>query len=264
MITNQQSRTRIDEIAEGIFRISTPVMALGGFTFNQYLIGDEQPLLFHTGPRRMFPLVSEAIAAVMPLSRLRYVGLSHFEADECGALNEFLAAAPGAEPVCGQIAAMVSVDDVADRKARALADGESLPLGRHSVRWLDAPHVPHGWECGFLFEEHTGTLLCGDLFTQGGAEHVPLTEADILGPSEAMRDGLDYFAHGANTRPVLERLAMLAPTTLACMHGAAWRGDGTALLRALADSVEGPLTAVTAATSAGAGSFRGDSRPSAF
>ena len=134
MITNQQSRTRIDEVAEGIFRICTPVTALGGFTFNQYLIVDEQPLLFHTGPRRMFPLVSEAIVAVMPLARLRYVGLSHFEADECGALNEFLAAAPGAEPVCGRIAAMVSVDDVADRKARALAHGESIPLGRHSVR----------------------------------------------------------------------------------------------------------------------------------
>jgi flavorubredoxin len=239
MITNQQLRTRIDEVAEGIFRISTPVTALGGFTYNQYLIVDEQPLLFHTGPRRMFPLVSEAIAAVMPLSRLRYVGLSHFEADECGALNEFLAASPGAEPVCGQIAAMVSVDDVADRKARALGDGEALQLGRHSLRWLDAPHVPHGWECGFLFEEHTATLLCGDLFTQGGAEHPPLTESDILGPSEALRSGLDYFAHAVNTRRVLERLATLAPTTLACMHGAAWRGDGAALLRALAGSLEG-------------------------
>jgi flavorubredoxin len=261
MITNQESRTRIDEIAEGIFRISTPVTELGGFTFNQYLIVDEQTLLFHTGPRRMFPLVSEAIAAVMPLSRLRYVGLSHFEADECGALNEFLAAAPGAEPVCGRIAAMVSVDDVADRKARALADGESLPLGRHSVRWLDAPHVPHAWECGFLFEEKTDTLLCGDLFCQGGAEHVPLTESDILGPSEAMRCGLDYYAHGAHTRPVLERLAALAPTTLACMHGSAWRGDGAKLLRALADCVESSPAAALAAASASAGSPRGESRP---
>jgi len=239
MITNPQSRTRIDEVAEGIFRISTPVSVVpGGFTFNQYLIADEQPMLFHTGPRRMFPLVREAIAAVLPPSRLRYVGFSHFEADECGALNELLAQAPDAEPVCGQIAAMVSVDDVADRKARALADGESLPLGRHSVRWLDAPHVPHGWECGFLYEEATGTLLCGDLFTQGGAEHVPVTETDILGPSEAMRRGLDYWAHAPNTRSALERLASLAPTTLAVMHGSAWRGDGAALLRALADRLE--------------------------
>ncbi|MBL8115878.1 MAG: MBL fold metallo-hydrolase [Acidobacteria bacterium] len=244
MITNQDSRTSIDEIAQGIYRISTPVTVLpGGFTFNQYLIAGEQPTLFHTGPRRMFPLVSEAIAAVLPPAQLRYVGFSHFEADECGALNEFLAVAPNAEPLCGQIAAMVSVNDVADRPARALANGESLSLGGHSVRWMDAPHVPHGWECGFLYEESTGTLLCGDLFTQGGAEHVPITEADILGPSEAMRAGLDYWAHSRDTRAILERMAALEPTTLAVMHGSAWRGNGGALLRALADSLEGTLRA---------------------
>lgn len=244
MITNQDSRTSIDEIAQGIYRISTPVTVLpGGFTFNQYLIAGEQPTLFHTGPRRMFPLVSEAIAAVLPPAQLRYVGFSHFEADECGALNEFLAVAPNAEPLCGQIAAMVSVNDVADRPARALANGESLSLGGHSVRWMDAPHVPHGWECGFLYEESTGTLLCGDLFTQGGAEHVPITEADILGPSEAMRAGLDYWAHSRDTRAILERMAALEPTTLAVMHGSAWRGNGGALLRALADSLEGTLHA---------------------
>jgi flavorubredoxin len=239
MITNREAGTRVDEVAEGIFRISTPVTVLpGGFTFNQYLLVDEEPLLFHTGPRRMFPLVREAVAAVIPVERLRYVGLSHFEADECGALNEFLAVAPGAVPVCGRIAAMVSIDDVADRKARALADGETLALGRHRVRWFDTPHVPHGWECGYLFEEHTRTLLCGDLFTQGGAEHAPVTEADILGPSEAMRAGLDYWAHATNTTAVLERLAAAEPSTLACMHGAAWRGDGGVLLRALAERLE--------------------------
>jgi flavorubredoxin len=239
MITNSEAGTRIDEIADGIFRISTPVSALpGGFTFNQYLVADDQPLLFHTGPRRMFPLVREAITSVMPVERLRYLGLSHFEADECGALNEFLEVAPAAEPVCGQIAAMVSVDDVADRKARALADGEKLVLGNHAVRWLDTPHVPHGWECGYLFEESTKTLLCGDLFTQGGAQHPPVTESDILEPSEAMRSGLDYWAHATSTRVTLERLAALAPLTLACMHGAAWRGDGGTLLRALADRLE--------------------------
>jgi len=217
----------------------------GGFTFNQYLIVDDEPLLFHSGPRRMFPLVSEAVAAVMPLERLRYVGLSHFEADECGALNEFLAAAPQAAPVCGKIAAMVSVDDFASRPPRALADGEALALGRHQVRWLDTPHVPHGWECGFLFEERTSTLLCGDLFTQGGAEHAPVTESDVLGPSEAMRAGLDYYAHGRNTRQSLERLAALKPSTLACMHGAAWRGDGRRLLLNLADCLEAePVAAV--------------------
>jgi flavorubredoxin len=239
MITNQTSGTRIDEVAEGMYRISTPVtVAVGGFSFNQYLIVDEEPLLFHTGPRRMFPLVREAIDAVLPAQRLRHVGLSHFEADECGALNEFLAVAPQAAPVCGRIAAMVSVDDFADRKARALADGESLVLGRHTVRWLDAPHVPHAWECGFLFEERTRTLLCGDLFTQPGAVHPALTSTDILGPSEAMRAELDYWAHSTGTHPTLERLAGLRPTTLACMHGSAWEGDGATLLRALADSLE--------------------------
>jgi glyoxylase-like metal-dependent hydrolase (beta-lactamase superfamily II) len=130
---------------------------------------------------------------------------------------------------------MVSVDDVASRKARALADGEALELGRHRVRWFDTPHVPHGWECGYLFEESTKTLLCGDLFTQGGAEHAPITESDILGPSEAMRTQMDYYAHGTNTRASLERLAALGPATLACMHGSAWKGDGGALLLALAD-----------------------------
>jgi flavorubredoxin len=239
MITNPGSGTRVDEVADGIYRISTPVTLLpGGFSFNQYLVLDEAPLLFHTGPRRMFPLVSEAIAAVLPLDRLRYLGFSHFEADECGALNELLAVAPHAVPVCGQIAAMVSVDDVATRPARALADGEVLELGRRRVRWLDAPHVPHGWECGFLFEESTRTLLCGDLFTQGGADHVPVTESDILGPSEAMRAGMDYFAHSPGTRTILERLAALDPSTLACMHGSAWRGDGRRLILDLADSLE--------------------------
>jgi len=239
MITNSASGTRVDEVADGIYRISTPVTILpGGFSFNQYLVVDEQPLLFHTGPRRMFPLVREAVAAVMPVDRLRYVGLSHFEADECGAMNEFLAVAPQAVPVCGRIAAMVSVDDVADRKARALADGETLVVGRHRLTWLDTPHVPHAWECGFLFDETTRTLLCGDLFTQGGAEHAPVTESDILGPSEAMRAALDYYAHGKSTRPTLERLAALRPRTLACMHGSAWQGDGQKLILALADSLD--------------------------
>jgi flavorubredoxin len=240
MITNRTSGTRIDEVAEGIYRISTPVTVVpGGFSFNQYLIADQEPLLFHTGPRRLFPLVKEAIEAVLPPSRLRHVGLSHFEADECGAMNEFLAVAPDATPLCGQIAAMVSVDDFADRKARALADGESLGLGHREVRWLDTPHVPHAWECGFLFEERTRTLLCGDLFTQPGAEHAPLTRDDILEPSEAMRGALDYWAHSTATRATLERLAALAPRTLACMHGSAWEGDGASLLRALADRIEG-------------------------
>ena len=237
MNTNAQSGTNVHEIAEGIYRINTPVSIPGGpgkFNFNQYLIGDDAALLFHTGPRRLFSLVRDAVSRVMPVERMRYVGLSHFEADECGALNEWLAAAPHAEPICGQIAAMVSINDVADRPPRALADGEVLNLGRHTVRWFDTPHTPHGWDCGLMMEGTTRTLLCGDLFTQGGSGETPLTEGDILAPSEAFRAPLDYFAHAPDTSAILERLAREQPTTLACMHGSAWRGDGAQLLKTLA------------------------------
>jgi flavorubredoxin len=240
MITNTQSRTNIQEIADGIYRINTPVPMAGGagyFSFNQYLIVDDAPMLFHTGLRQLFPLVQEAIGAVIPLQSLRYVGLSHFESDECGALNLFLGAAPQAVPVCGQIAAMVSVNDFADRPPRALADSEDLSLGRHTMRWFDTPHVPHAWECGLMTESSTRTFFCGDLFTQGGPGELALTEADILGPSEAFRKPMDYFAHAPQTRASLERLALERPTTLACMHGSAWRGDGAALLKALATAL---------------------------
>jgi flavorubredoxin len=238
MITNTQSGTRVDEIAPGIYRISTPVKEFpGGFSFNQYLIADEEPLLFHSGPRRMSPLVREAIAAVMPVERLRWVGLSHVEADECGGLNELLAVAPKAQPLCSRVAAMVSVDDIADRPARPLGDGEVLGLGKARVRWLDTPHLPHGWDCGYLFEETTKTLLCGDLFTQPGAQNPPVTEGDILGPSEAMREGMDYFAHSEGSRALFEKVADTQPRTLACMHGSAWSGDGRQLLLELADAV---------------------------
>jgi flavorubredoxin len=176
----------------------------------------------------------------MPLERLRFVGLSHFEADECGALNQFLAAAPNAVPVCGQIAALVSVNDYADRAPRALADGEELALGARTIKWFDTPHVPHAWECGLMLETSTRTFFCGDLFTQGGGGDVALTESDILGPSEAFRRPMDYFAHAPQTRAVLERLARESPTTLACMHGSAWRGDGARLLRELAAVLEHP------------------------
>lgn len=236
MITNTQSRTNIQEIADGIYRINTPISVSGGpghFSFNQYLIMDEAPMLFHTGMRQLFPLVQEAISAVIPVQSLKYVGLSHFESDECGALNLFLEAAPQAVPVCGRVAAMVSVTDFANRPPQALADSEELSLGRHTVRWFDTPHVPHAWECGLMMESSTRTLLCGDLFTQGGPGDLALTESDILGPSEAFRKPMDYFAHAPQTRTTLERLALELPTTLACMHGSAWRGDGAALLRAL-------------------------------
>jgi flavorubredoxin len=240
MITNAQSGTNIHEIAAGIYRINTPLALPGDlkFSFNQYLIVDEAPLLFHTGMRRLFPLVSEAIAAVLPLERLRYVGLSHFEADECGAMNDFLRVAPNAIPVCGEIAALTSIGDFADRAPRALADGEELALGLHTVRWFDTPHVPHAWECGLMLDTATRTFFCGDLFTQGGAGDDALTEADILGPSEAFRKPMDYFAHAPSTRAQLERHARDTPATLACMHGSAWRGDGAQLLRELAATIE--------------------------
>lgn len=234
--SSHASGTDVHEVAEGIYRISTPVTfpGGGGFTFNQYLVADDAALLFHTGPRRLFPLVREAVASVLPPERLRYIGFSHVEADECGSLNEWLAAAPHAVPLCGTVAAMVSIEDLADRAPRVLADGEALALGAHTVRWLDAPHLPHGWDCGFLAEERTATLLCGDLFTQGGSGLPPLTEADILAPSEAFRRRMDYFSHTRDAGALLEKLAATKPALLACMHGSAWQGDGAALLRALA------------------------------
>ena len=239
-ITNTRSGTNVHGVADGIYRINTPVIiegGPGGFSFNEYLVVDDEPLIFHTGPRKMFPLVREAVASVLPVERLRYIAFSHVEADECGSLNEWLAVAPQSSPLCGTVAALVSVNDLADRPARALGDGEMLSLGKHSVRWFDTPHLPHAWECGFLMEERTKTLLCGDLFTQGGADLPTLTESDILVPSEAFRHGMDYFSHTKNARDMLERLACTEPATLACMHGSAWRGDGAKLLRALADAL---------------------------
>ena len=237
-VTNSESGTNVHEVADGIYRINTPVKipGAGGFSFNQYLILDDEPLLFHTGPRKMFPLVQQAVASLMPVDRLRYLGFSHVEADECGALNEWLSAAPHSIPVCGAVAAMVSIGDLADREPRPLADGELLRLGSRAVRWLDAPHLPHGWDCGFLSEETTSTLLCGDLFTQAGADLPPVSESDILGPSEAFRHAMDYFSHTRDAKNLIGKLAATRPTTLACMHGSAWRGDGAALLRALGDS----------------------------
>ena len=239
MITNSTGGTNLHEIASGIYRINTPVRNPDGseFNFNQYLVIDDEPLLFHTGPRRMFPLVAEAIANVLPVERLRHVAFSHFEADECGSLNDLLAAAPDAVAVCSQVAAMVSVNDIASRPPRALADGEVLRTGRRAFKWFDTPHVPHGWECGFMMDLTSRTLLCGDLFTQGGPGGVAITEGDILGPSEAFRLAMDYYAHAPQTAATLDRLAREQPQVLACMHGSAWRGDGAKLLRALAHSL---------------------------
>jgi len=242
--TNSATGTNVHEISDGIFRISTPVppQAMpGGFTFNQFLVVDDEPLLFHTGMRALFPAVREAVAHVLgDPARLRWVGFSHFESDECGALNDWLAVAPQAQPVCSQIAALVSVNDFAVRPARPLGDGEQLALGSRGkrVRWLDAPHLPHNWECGYLFEAATRTLLCGDLFTHAGHQVPALTESDVLGPAEAMRQAMPAsVAIDRQARPLLEKLAATEPRTLALMHGSAFSGDGARLLRGLADAL---------------------------
>lgn len=240
MIVDSVSGTRIDEVGDRIFRISTPVPPSampGGFTFNQYLVVDDAPLLFHTGLRALSGSVRQAVSQVMPFERLRYISFSHVEADECGGLNDLLAAAPAAVPVCGRVAAMVSIGDLADRPPLALEDGGRLSLGQRSIRWFDAPHLPHGWECGYIFEETTRTLFCGDLFTQPGHEAPPRTESDVLMPSEAFRRADDYYAHARNTGPLLDRLASADPVLLACMHGSAFAGDGAALLRGLKTSL---------------------------
>jgi flavorubredoxin len=237
-ITNSQSGTRVHEIARGIHRISTPVRDMpGGFTFNQFLVVDDAPLLFHTGPRRMFPLVREAVAHVLgDVARLRYVAFSHIESDECGSMNDFLAAAPAAEAVFSTIGAMTS-SDLADRPPVVLADGQELDLGGRRLRWLDAPHLPHNWETGYLFDSSTRTLLCGDLFTHGGADLPAITESEVLGPSEALRAQMNHMAVERDGRRLLEKLARTEPGTLAIMHGSSYRGDGGKLLRALADAL---------------------------
>jgi flavorubredoxin len=173
----------------------------------------------------------------MPVERLRWIGFSHAEADENGALEQLFGVAPDAAPLCGTIAAMVSGGELAGRAARALPDGGELRTGARRFRWIDAPHVPHGWDCGFLFEETSKTFFCGDLFTQPGVGEAPVVETDILGPSEAFRTMMDYYAHAPQTGAVLGRMAALGPRTLACMHGSAFRGDGGKLIRALAASL---------------------------
>ena len=227
--------TKTHEIAAGVYRFSTAVTGIGPepFTFNQFLVDADEPLLFHLGHRGFFPMISEAVARVMPLERIRYLSFGHVEADECGSLNQWLAAAPRAEVLHSQIACQVSLNDLCDRPPRALADGETVDLGGRRLRWLYTPHVPHGWEAGAMFDETSGLLLCGDLLTHGG-DGPAITEADVAGPACAMEDMFHAMTMSPNTGGVLERLAALAPTTLAIMHGSSFKGDGAGQLRALA------------------------------
>ncbi len=230
--------TRVDEIAPSIYRISTPIPpnpALPtGFTFNQFLIVDDEPLLFHTGMRALFPAVRDAVAKVMRPEALRWISFGHFEADECGSLAEWFAVAPKAEPLCGRVGAMLSIEDAYGKAPRVLGDGETMRIGKKELRWFDAPHVPHGWDAGFLAETATRTLFCGDLFTQPGADHSPTTGGDILGPSEQLRAAMGYFSNPRAAAKEIERLATTEPAVLACMHGASFLGDGARTLRDLA------------------------------
>ncbi len=225
----------VTEIAADVYRISTYVPEID-MQFNQFLVKDEEPLLFHTGHRMMFPVVRDAVASVIDPSKIRWVGFSHFEADECGALNEWLAVAPSAEPVCSTVGALVSVNDFASRPAKGMADGELLRTGKYRFRFLQTPHVPHCWEAGLLFEEENGTLFSSDLFHQNGDVEA-LTESVVLGRvRQALVEGqagpfADYMPYTRQTESTLQRLADLRPKTIAAMHGSSFAGDGGRALR---------------------------------
>lgn len=232
--------TCVDEIADGVYRLSTFVPEVGplGLTFNQFLVVGDETLLFHTGPRRMFPMVQAAAARVIDPARLRWITFGHFEADECGAMNDWMAVAPRAQVAHGQVGCDVSLNDMADRPPRTLADAEVIDLGGgKQVRYIDTPHTPHGWDAGVLYEESTGTLFCGDLFTQQG-EAEPLVEHDIVAPAIAAEDIFGYSALNPAMGATLRRLSTLAPQTLALMHGPAFRGDGAGALRLLGDEYD--------------------------
>ena len=238
--------TTTNEIAEGIYRFSTFVEEIGprGFSFNQFLVTADEPLLFHTGPRQMYPLVSEAIGRVMPIEQLRWITFGHVESDECGAMNLLLASAPNAVVAHGALGCMVSINDMADRPPRPLADNEVIDLGGKRVRHLDTPHVPHNWEARVLFEETTGTLLCGDLFTSLG-DGPALSDDDPIAPALEAEEVFHASSMAPSIATTMRRLAELEPTTLAVMHGSSYRGDGAASLRSLADAYESRYLAHT-------------------
>jgi flavorubredoxin len=231
--------TTVDEIAAGIYRISTFVSEIGptGFTFNQFLIDDDEPLLFHTGHRAMFPSICGAIEKVLPVSSLRWITFGHVESDECGAMNEFLTAAPKAQVAHGALGCMVSIAEMADRPPRALANGEVMEIGAKRLRHIDTPHVPHGWEARVLYEETTKTLLCGDLFTRLG-DGPPVVDDDIVGPAMEAEGLFRYSSLTPDTAVVMRTLGDLAPEALGLMHGSSFRGDGKKALNDLAGAYE--------------------------
>ncbi|GFE62813.1 hypothetical protein [Geobacter sp. AOG2] len=230
--------TRIDEIAPHLYRLSTYIAKID-LQFNQFLVDDDEPLLYHTGLRGMFPLIRDAVATVLDPARIRWIGFSHFEADECGSLNDWLALAPHAKPVCGMIGAMVNIDDFICGRAHIMATGEILATGRHRFRFLETPQVPHAWDASLLFEETGSTLFCSDLFLHNG-DLPPVTENDVVGPA---RKALTTYEAGPLAHPypysrltdtTLHMLADLKPKRLAVMHGSCFSGDGEKALRDLA------------------------------
>jgi flavorubredoxin len=234
-------QTTVNEIADGIYRLSTFVPEIAppaGFVFNQFLVLGDEPLMFHTGLRKMFPLNLEAVSRIIPPEKLRWISYGHFEADECGAMNEWLATAPNATAAHGNTGSMVSLNDFADRAPRILNDGEVIDLGGGKrVRFIDTPHTPHGWDAGVMYEESTGTLLCGDLFTQLG-DGPALTDKDVVGPAIQGENLFQYSALNPGMGKTIRSLAKLAPKTLALMHGPSFSGDGVAALHALADEYD--------------------------
>lgn len=240
--------TRISEIADGIYRLSTYVPEVAppeGFTYNQFLILADQPMLFHCGHRALFPSVSAAMAKVMPVERLRWISFGHIEADECGAMNLWLDAAPGAQILFNELGCQVSLNDLADRPPRALKDGEMLDLGGKKVRLIPTPHVPHNWEAQVLYEATTNTLFCGDLFTHVG-DGEAITGEEIVAPAVAAERLFHATSVGALTAPTIRRLAALQPDRLALMHGSSFEGDGEAQLLQLADAYDDMLGAAAA------------------
>ena len=241
--------THTEEIADGVHRISTfipEIAAPAGFTMNQFLVTGEEPLLFHTGPRGMFPLVAEAVGRIVPVESLRWISFGHVESDECGAMNTWLAAAPQATVAFGALGCDISLNDLADRPPRALADDEVIDIGGKRLRWISTPHVPHGWEAGVLYEETTGTLLCGDLFSAVG-NGPALTGDDLVGPALAAEEMFHDFSLAPHTAVTLRSLGALEPDTLALMHGPSFAGDGGTQLRSLADGYEALIAEATAA-----------------
>jgi flavorubredoxin len=228
---------KVDEIGDGIYRISTflpHVRPPAGLTFNEFVMLADEPLLFHCGHRKLFPLVSAAVARVLPLDRLRWISFGHLEADECGSMNEWLAVSPLAQIVHGVRGCRLSIDDMADRPARALTNGDVLDLGGRRVRFIDTPNIPHGLDAGVIYEEATSTLFCGDLFAHDG-NGPALTTGDILGPAVVTSDAAGFTTIGPSTAPVIGGLAKLAPKMLAVMHGSSFTGDATAALTGLAN-----------------------------